>query len=437
MNSLGWSLLGGLVALLLLSPRGWAPVWMLAGVLFMPQEQSMDIAGINVTGIRFLEMAAMLRLVVRREHCTFNQIDATLVLAYGYTTLVFLLRSDKGHAYMIGAALDAALCYLPFRAWIRDIDDFCGVLRKFGFLLLPYVGLLLAESLTQHNPFEVLGAASWLDLREGRQRVMGSFRNPSLLGTLGAAFFPLYVAMVMAKRMVTPAVLGGLLCLSVVLLANSGSPVSALGAGALAWFCWPVREHMRLIRRCLVVTLFYLIVLMDAPVWYVLERFSFLTGGSGWHRAHLLNMAFQDLDHWWLAGMDLDNTVRWFPYTLAITGAADITNNYVAFGLNAGLPAMLLLVLLLAVAFRALGRAAKSAQIAGRQGDAFMLWGLGCTLMVHTITWLGITYFDQTYVIWYFHLAAIASLAGASTVKHDEQAGESAMAIGSPMGQTR
>ena len=46
-------------------------------------------------------------------------------------------------------------------------------------------------------------------------------------------------------------------------------------------------------------------------------------------------------------------------------------------------------------------------------------------------------YFDQTFVIWHFHLAAIASLAGASTVKHDEQAGEPVMTIRPPMGETR
>jgi hypothetical protein len=437
MTSLGWSLLVSLTALLLLSSRGWAPVWMLAGVLFMPQEQFVDILGFNVTGIRFLEMAAMIRLVARREHSTFNQIDATLLLLCSYTTLIFLLRSNKGQAYMIGTALDAAFCYLPFRAWVQCVDDLQRVLRRFVFLLVPYVGLLLTESLTGRNPFEALGATTWLDLRDGRQRAMGSFRNPSLLGTLGAAFVPLYVSIFLAKRAVMPAVMGGLLCLSVVLLANSGGPVSALGAGILAWFCWPVREHMHVIRRCLVVTLICLILLMDAPVWYVLERFSFLTGGSGWHRAHLLNMAFQDLDRWWLAGMDPENTVRWFAYKLAITGVADITNNYVAFGLNAGLPAMLLLMMLLAVAFRALGRTATSAQLAGNQGDAFVLWGLGCTLMVHTITWLGITYFDQTYVIWYFHLAAIASLTDASIAKDDRHVGGPLVTTASPMGDTR
>jgi hypothetical protein len=31
-------------------------------------------------------------------------------------------------------------------------------------------------------------------------------------------------------------------------------------------------------------------------------------------------------------------------------------------------------------------------------------------LTVHCVTWLGITYFDQTYVVWYFQLAVIVNL---------------------------
>ena len=52
---------------------------------------------------------------------------------------------------------------------------------------------------------------------------------------------------------------------------------------------------------------------------------------------------------WWFAGMPMSETVHWFPYVLLQTGAADITNNYLQFGITAGLGAMLLLILLLVI----------------------------------------------------------------------------------------
>jgi hypothetical protein len=120
-------------------------------------------------------------------------------------------------------------------------------------------------------------------------------------------------------------------------------------------------------------------------------------------------MAFRDLDMWWLAGMPISQARDWFPYVLALTGTADITNTFLDFGLKAGLPAALLLISLLVLSYRHLGQALHAPGLA--PGSRFLLWGLGCTLAVHIATWLGITYFDQIAVIWYLHLAMVTTLA--------------------------
>ena len=102
----------------------------------------------------------------------------------------------------------------------------------------------------------------------------------------------------------------------------------------------------------------------------------------------------------------------WLPYVLAITGAADITNTFIAFGLDGGLFAVVLLLLLFFRAFQSLGRALKGARRNSNspRDTEFILWGLGCMLVVHITTWFGITYFDQIYVIWFMQLAAVSSL---------------------------
>jgi hypothetical protein len=108
--------------------------------------------------------------------------------------------------------------------------------------------------------------------------------------------------------------------------------------------------------------------------------------------------------------MSLRETKEWFPYMLQATGGADITNQFISFGLSAGIGAMVLFILLLALAFRGLGNKLMEARFSlpDPSKTEFLLWGLGVTLSVHVVNWFGITYFDQTHVVWFLQLATIS-----------------------------
>ena len=123
-----------------------------------------------------------------------------------------------------------------------------------------------------------------------------------------------------------------------------------------------------------------------------------------------MDVAFRNMDQWWFVGMPLDLTQDWFPYLVG--GAVDITNLYLSFGLDAGLLAMALFILLLVRAFRSLGQAlttVRSSSLTPSEAE-FLLWGLGAMLSGHISNWIAITYFDQTNVVWFMQLAAISSI---------------------------
>lgn len=417
MNGLG-ILLTTLIALTLLgASRPVAVVAVLAAVLYLPQQQNIEVAGLTVTALRLVELVALGRILVRRELTTlaFNGIDRLFLVTYLYTATVFLLRSSVSIPETFGWAIDSILCYLVFRCLVRSYDDFALILGGLAALLIPYLALLAIEVDTGRNPFSALGTwTAWVELREGRVRAMASFRNPSLLGTLGACFLPLYLALAARRGRRRIAMVGVVACICIVYASNSGSPLSAMGVGLIGCLLWCVRTHMRALRLTAFACLGVLALSMQAPVWSLLERMSFITGGSGWHRAHLITMASQDIGKWWLIGMPLSETLHWFPYSLSLTGSADITNTFVDFGLKAGMPALALFVWLISAAFGAVGRGVAAPHGAGGdRDDRVLLWGLGCALATHIAMWFGITYFDQTYVLWMLHLAAIASLAGA------------------------
>ncbi len=419
MNGTSASILIFLIVVVLAAPKRWAILGMAAGVLYLTQRVSTDVLGVHLFPMRFLEMACFVRVMVRRDFSfsNLNELDRLFLLLYGYTTIVFLLRSTDDHLYQIGVAFDATFCYCIFRGLIGDIDDFRWFLRAFAFLLIPYVVLLLVEMRTGHNPFTVLlgGGVITDDLREGRARCMGTFRHPSLLGTLGASFLPLYIGLAMGKMDRMWGRIGIVLCAAIVFLANSGGPLTEVAVGLAGWFLWPMRTKMRAIRRGMLGAFILFALFMKAPVWYLPARLCEHLGvaGDSWHRSHLMEMAAGDFGKWWFWGMPFAQTAGWFPYNLApALGGSDITNEFIIFGLTAGLLAIILFILLLVKCYKSLGRAMRIVRSAFSKPTEteFLLWGLGVTLTVHIENWFAIYYFDQTYVLWFMQLAAMVSI---------------------------
>lgn len=422
MSLLGGAVLALLLALVCAAKRPAAALALMAGTLYLTQGEVLEL-GVHLYPQRVLGLAACLRVLARGEFPAggLNRIDRALVLAYGYTTAVFLLRSAFGQATdasiaqvsaldKVGILADVLLGYFAFRGLIVGLDEFIGFLRGFAVLLAPYVALLAVEWSSGHNPLAVVGGLPDLWVDGARLRCRGSFRHPSLLGTLGASFFPLYVGLALVPGQRVAGWGGVLLCLAIVFFSGSGGPASFVGVGLLGWLLWSVRAQMAWVRRGMVATLALLALVMKKPLWYLPDRLSAITGGDGWHRSYLMDQAFTNIGHWWLAGMPLDATREWFPYL--VMGAVDITNLYISFGIDAGLIALALFVLLLVRAFSALGSALAAARRAAPDSSAaeFLLWGLGAALAGHMANWIGITYFDQTYLVWLMQLAAISGL---------------------------
>jgi len=420
MNALGAITTLLLVATILVGPKRWALLAMVAGVLYLTQAQGVTVAGFNLYAFRLLEIAGFVRILFRREHLPTprNALDVLLVVLYAYTVAIYLARSNEGYAYQIGAAVDAFLCYFVFRTLATGIEDHKWLLRGTVLLLIPYVSLVVVETITFQNPFARIGGvelvrAGDLWVREGRLRATGTFGHPSLLGTFGGTFVPLYVSLLCCGHSRKLGLVGASLCLAIVWAANSGGPWACVAAGALGWALWPMRRSMAVVRTGSVVAVVGLALVMNAPIWYIFGRISAITGGDGFHRSALLDAAFRNLDRWWLNGMPMIDTAQWLPYTNTHTGAVDMTNHFLVFAITAGLGALLLLLALLTQGFRSLGKAlaaVRSGEVSGEK--EYILWGLGVTISVHLFNWFGISYWDQTNAIWFLHLALVSSLSG-------------------------
>jgi O-antigen ligase len=87
----------------------------------------------------------------------------------------------------------------------------------------------------------------------------------------------------------------------------------------------------------------------------------------------------------------------------------DITNHFLGMGVIGGLPLMLLFILVLIAAFRAVGQALRRSETASVK-HRFLAWTLGAILFGHTINFFAISLFDQSIVFFYVVLAAIGAI---------------------------
>jgi hypothetical protein len=417
MNPIGIFVLSLVILVVLFAARRWALIGMMAGVMYITEGQHVQVLGINMFSVRFLELAGFIRVMARKEYSfsTLNKLDLTLIWLYCYMTVVFLLRSSENVAYQIGMAVDAFLCYFTFRGLMSNIEDLRWFLRALLLLLVPYTLMVLFESFTRHNLFASMGGVAdgtWV--RGDRIRCFGSFRQPDTLGMFAASFLPLYIGLACISQERKFALVGITLCLIIPWAANSGGAASAVGMGLLGWTVfWRFRTQMRKVRWGIVIVITALAATMKAPVWYIFARASAVTGGDGWHRSYLIDVAYRHLSQWWLCGMSAKETSGWFAYTLGgVQDQADICDQFISFGLIAGLPALILFIFLLVRAYGNLGKAMAVVRQAQKNPGPteFLLFGLGVMLLVHIMDWFGITYFDQMYVVWFMQLATISTL---------------------------
>lgn len=408
MNAIALSFLFFNAAALLLLPRRWAPMPLLVGACYMTLGQGFELGPLTFTVIRILVAVGVVRVIVRGERVAggLNGLD-WLMVAWGAWAVASSAFHEQGALVnRLGMVYDSCGIYFLVRVFCSSIDDVVLLCRITALLLVPVAIEMIYENLASHNLFAVLGGVPGVpEIREGRIRANGPFAHPILAGTVGAVNLPLMIGI--WRYYWKTACLGILACLTMVVCSASSGPVmSALFAlGAL--FMWFSRRWMRLIRWVAVCMYIALDLAMKAPAYYLMARIDVAGGSTGWHRARLIESAFEHFSEWWFAGTDY--TRHWIAYGVGWSpNHTDITNYYLSMGVLGGLPLMLLLIAVMTKAFSFVGGRLGDPDLSPQQG--FVVWALGSALFAHAATSMSVTYFDQSFVFFYLIPATIASV---------------------------
>lgn len=172
--------------------------------------------------------------------------------------------------------------------------------------------------------------------------------------------------------------------------------IAALGALAL----FPIRQHVRFMRWAALGILVMLQLLMENNVWHVLLRFGVLTGSQGYHRYWLIENCVRHFSDWALMGC---STQGW-----SGPSQYDVANNYVIQAVTGGLITLMLFLGLLVTAYRQVSSACRLAQ--ADPITSWLVWCIGVALFVHSVSFVGLTYFGQLFFAWGLHIGLIGSL---------------------------
>lgn len=405
-------LMGVLIVIL---PRRYAVLPILALTCYMTMGMRVMVGGLNFTMIRILLLFAWARLFLRWEWrpIQINTLDKIFIACQISSVITNFLLWQTADALKgtLGGAYNVLGMYFFFRVLLRDKDDVVHALKLASVLILPLAGAMLLEHRTGRNPFALFGGVpEFTIIRDGNLRCEGPFAHPILAGTFGATLMPLFVGLwqyLGRKRMYVSL---GIIATAVIMFTSSSSgPLLTFLLGAFALALWPLRTKMRPVRWAIVAGLAFLQLVMKAPVWYVLAKVDIVNGSTGYHRALLIDRALANFSDWWLVGTK--STEAW---SNANDHLYDVTNTYILAGANGGLITMILFIAVIVLAFKAVGRTVRLSEGREPKSDVRLLWALGAALFAHAVTFISVSYFDQNFVSWLMLLAFISTLCGSS-----------------------
>jgi hypothetical protein len=412
MNPLG-VLFTIVVSLLLLKlPRAKAPLPLIMGASYVTLAQQVMIGPFHFSVIRILIAVGVFRVMSKGERLSggWNSLDSCLVLwgAWAIFSSVFHKQPSTILITRLGLVYEALGIYFLVRMLVTDTESIFGLCQLIVLALIPIALAMVVESFSGKNGFAVFGGVGeMLERRGGRWRAQGPFCVSITAGTVGACSLPMALVLWRRNRGISLAGMGA--TLAMVFASASSGPVMSAFSACVGLAGWKVRQYMRSIRWGIVLSLVALSFIMNRPVYYLITSFDVTGHSTGWHRAALIEAAISHLNEWWLGGTD--RTRHWMPTGVSGNDSVDtdITNQYLKMGVYGGLLLMFLFIRILKVAFSTIGKALRCSKRAPFE-TRFLLWTLGAILFAHTITFISVSYFDQSVVFLYVLLAMIGSL---------------------------
>jgi hypothetical protein len=403
------------IALILFLPRKYVVAPVLLMSFLVPLGQQVMAGTVHIHVIRIVLFASLIRMAVTKRSAQnavlgggWGVLDKVFVAWAVLRALAFILLFREGGAVtnQAGTLLDSLGGYFVLRFLIQNQEDIERMIKILGFVTLVLAAGMLNEHFHHLNVWGYLGGTRLVpEMREGSLRAQGPFAHPLLAGSFGATLLPLFAWLWIGGKSKAIAAVSIVSSGIVAVMAASSTPILAFGAGIFGICMWPLRRQLKVFRWGIVALLAGLQVVMKAPVWFIIAHVDLVGGSSGYHRARLIDQFVRNFLDWWLVGTNGNGNWGWDMW--------DTSNQFVQEGESGGLIAFVLFVALIVICFKKVGNARKAAE-----GDGTMpwfYWLLGTAMFATVVAFFGVTYFDQTRMLWFALLAIIVAATAAVT----------------------
>lgn len=392
-----------LVTLVFFIPRKYFLLLFIVAVCFIPFDQRIIIQGLDFTPLRFLIVFGVLRILVRGEQreIRWNLFDK-LIFAWaicGAVVYVIQWADTRSLIYKSGMLFDLIGLYWLFRQNIRSWNEVGCIARALAIGAFISGLLVLVERVTQNNPFVLLGNVH-TGIHRGRYRCTGSFEHSIMLGLFWANLVPIFVGYAItspSKAFFWWAATAT--CVLIVVSTGSSTPMVVLLLIILLLPLFRYRRYGKIMALGFVVTVLALHIVMAKPVWHIIGRIRFIQGSTSYHRYLLIDSGIKHFDEWALLGTR--STSHW-GYHLD-----DITNNYIRQGLDGGFATLALLVIIMVMGIKICG---KYSLLSTPRRERWLSWAFAISVLGHSISFLGVSYFGKIPTLLYLTFAFVAML---------------------------
>jgi hypothetical protein len=145
-------------------------------------------------------------------------------------------------------------------------------------------------------------------------------------------------------------------------------------------------------------------LISNRTFYHVMASYANPIGGSGWHRAKLIDLAIENFNEWWLMGYG--GVDPGWGSRLGMTWT-DITSHYISVGVSYGVWGVIGLVGIMVTAVLLLMRGHNKSKDPTFQS---WCWAFGSLLAVLAVSFTSCTLFDQTRTHFYGMLGMMASM---------------------------
>lgn len=404
-HPLGLSVLIACVIWVLFVKRHYAIIPLLLLIVAIPSAQRIVIISIDFSFLRILILVMLTRIFLKSENkeLRFTRTDKLVILwmLWGIFAYGALETGLSGLISRSGYMLEAVGAYYIGRVYVRTPDDIKRIVIFLGTISIPIFVFFMIERVTGKNIFSVFGGVPDITLiREGRLRCQGPFSHPIMAGVFWASLLPLYASFWANKSISTWKLLIYVTSITLIVLNTASStPIMSIFFGIIGLYLFKHRSLMPFIRWGAIFVLLSLHLVMTKPVWHLLARVNIIGGSTGWHRYHLIDKFFENIDEWWLLGTT--STAHWG------AGLGDVTNQYVLEGVRGGVIGMVLFVLILASIFSLLGKKVKSKE---DYRASLFYWSAGVMMFMHAMNFMATSYFGQMVAAFFVFAGIVVSL---------------------------